>query len=93
MHSRHVMGLEEERTMEFMSECLEHVCMQIISPPGGVLYDLPLGLLDDIYTFVLLQHVWMRWKNIDEQSYMKQRLVGFGKVNYREALDRGLVAC
>lgn len=57
--------------------------------PGGVSYDLPLGLLGDIYDFVL-----QFGSRIDEMEELltnnriwKQRLVDIGIVTKRQALD------
>ena len=36
-----------------MNVFLAHVCMQHYIRPGGVSQDLPIGLLDDIYQFVV----------------------------------------
>jgi NADH dehydrogenase (ubiquinone) Fe-S protein 2 len=59
--------------------------------PGGVSYDLPLGLLNDIYNFI-----YSFASRIDEMEELlttnriwKQRLVDIGVVNYRDALDLG----
>lgn len=59
--------------------------------PGGVLYDVPFGLLDDIAKFCK-----QFCSRLDEIEYLltnnriwKQRLVGIGILNMREAIDRG----
>lgn len=59
--------------------------------PGGVLYDLPYGLLDDIHKFCR-----QFTSRIDEIEFLltrsrvwKQRLVGVGIINMRESIDRG----
>jgi len=60
--------------------------------PGGVHYDLPIGLLDDIYTFI--KQFASRIDEIEElltaNRIWKQRLVNVGRLNYREANELGL---
>ena len=63
--------------------------MQIILDLVVLSYDLPIGLLNDIYNFVKQFHI-----RLDEMEELltnnriwKQRLVDIGIVNVEEALD------
>ena len=82
---------EREKLMEFYERVSGARMHANYIRPGGVLYDLPLGLLDDIYTFC--SQFAARLDEMEElltnNRIWKQRLVGIGKVNYREALDLG----
>jgi len=85
-------GFEErEKLMEFYERVSGARMHANYFRPGGVSYDLPKGLLDDIYDFI--DGFGSR---IDEMEEMlttnriwKQRLVGIGTVNSRDAYDLG----
>lgn len=71
------------------------VCMQRYVRPGGVAYDLPVGLLSDIAQFC--QGFGFRLLEIqellDDNRIWKQRLVDIGVVTSAEALSLGLLRC
>jgi len=60
--------------------------------PGGVNYDIPVGLLNDIYHFI--EQFNTRINELEElltdNRIWKQRLVDIAKINYREAIELGL---
>jgi NADH dehydrogenase (ubiquinone) Fe-S protein 2 len=59
--------------------------------PGGVQYDLPIGLLDDIYAFC--KQCSSRIDEVEElltnNRIWKQRLVGIGQITYKQATQLG----
>lgn len=59
--------------------------------PGGVVYDLPLGFLDDLFSFILLFNI--RLNEIDEMltsnRIWKQRLVDIGVISAKDAKNWG----
>jgi NADH dehydrogenase (ubiquinone) Fe-S protein 2 len=59
--------------------------------PGGVIQDIPIGLLEDIYQFCI--QFCDRLDEIEElltyNSIWRQRLIGVGKVTKQQALNRG----
>jgi len=85
-------GFEErEKLMEFYERVSGARLHASYIRPGGVAYDLPVGLCDDIYGFILQFN-----KRIDEIEELltanriwKQRLVDIGVVNIDQALDFG----
>jgi NADH:ubiquinone oxidoreductase subunit D len=83
---------EREKLMEFY----ERVCGARMHANyirfGGVAFDIPIGLLDDIYNFI--NHFSSR---IDEMELLltnnrvwKERLVNVGRINSKECLNLGL---
>jgi len=85
-------GFEErEKIMEFYERVSGARMHAAYIRPGGVNYDLPLGLLDDIYFFC--KQFTSRIDELEDlltnNRIWKQRLVEVGKVNIRESLDLG----
>jgi NADH dehydrogenase (ubiquinone) Fe-S protein 2 len=60
--------------------------------PGGVSFDLPQGLINDIYVFIdqFASRIDELEELLTENRIWKQRLIDIGKLNYREALDLGV---
>lgn len=83
---------EREKIMEFYERISGARMHAAYFRPGGVHYDIPIGLLDDIYEF--LKQFATRIDEIEElltnNRIWKQRLVNVGRVNYREANELGL---
>jgi NADH:ubiquinone oxidoreductase subunit D len=82
---------EREKLMEFYERVSGARMHANYFRIGGVSFDIPVGLLNDISVF-LLQFA----SRIDEMEEMlttnriwKQRLIDIGKLNYRQALDLG----
>jgi NADH dehydrogenase (ubiquinone) Fe-S protein 2 len=82
---------EREKLMEFYERVSGARMHAAYIRPGGVTFDLPIGLLDDIYIFI--EQFSTR---IDEMEEMltsnriwKQRLVDIGVVSAKDALDWG----
>jgi NADH dehydrogenase (ubiquinone) Fe-S protein 2 len=83
---------EREKIMEFY----ERVCGARLHAayirPGGVAFDLPAGLLNDIYTFI--DQFSFRIDEIEElltnNRIWKERLVDIGVVKFDDALNLGL---
>jgi len=82
---------EREKLMEFYERVSGARMHAAYIRPGGVSYDLPLGLLDDIHTFTSQFNL-----RIDEMEEMltgnriwKQRLVDIGIVSSKDALNWG----
>jgi NADH dehydrogenase (ubiquinone) Fe-S protein 2 len=82
---------EREKLMEFYERVSGARMHAAYIRPGGVSYDLPLGLLDDIHTFISQFNL-----RIDEMEEMltsnriwKQRLVDIGVVSAKDALNWG----
>ena len=85
-------GFEErEKLMEFYERVSGARMHAFYIRPGGVSYDIPLGLLEDIYDFTSKFHY--RINEIEEMltnnRIWKQRLVGIGIVTKEEALNWG----
>ncbi len=85
-------GFEErEKLMEFYERVSGARMHAAYIRPGGVRADLPIGLLDDIYTFC--EGFRTRLDEFDElltgNRIWKQRLVGIGVVTAEEALAWG----
>lgn len=83
---------EREKLMEFYERVSGARMHANYFRPGGVSLDLPIGLLDDIYTFC--EQFSSRLDEMEdlltENRIWKQRLVDVGKLNYREVLDLGM---
>jgi len=85
-------GFEErEKLMEFYERVSGARMHASYIRPGGVHQDLPLGLLDDIYSFI--ENFAQRIDEIEEllsnNRIWKQRLVNIGIITYDDALDWG----
>lgn len=85
-------GFEErEKLMEFYERVSGARMHAAYVRPGGVAFDIPLGLLNDIYTFS--RKFKTRLDEIEEllteNRIWKQRLVNIGVVTKEEALDWG----
>lgn len=83
---------EREKLMEFYERVSGARMHANYIRPGGLSADIPLGLLQDIYSFA--EQFSSRIDEIDllltNNRIWKQRLVGIGKINYREAIDLSL---
>lgn len=85
-------GFEErEKLMEFYERVSGARMHAAYFRPGGVNQDLPTGLLEDIYLFII--QFESRISEIEElltnNRIWKQRLVQIGVVTYKEALNYG----
>src|SRR5690554_6610687 len=85
-------GFEErEKLMEFYERVSGARMHAAYIRPGGVHQDLPMGLLDDIYSFI--SQFGYRLNEIEElltnNRIWKQRLVGIGVVEATEAIRWG----
>jgi len=85
-------GFEErEKLMEFYERVSGARMHAAYIRPGGVNLDLPLGLLEDIFSFI--KQFPSRLDELEEllsnNRIWKQRLIDIGKVSYNEALDWG----
>lgn len=86
-------GFEErEKLMEFyerVSGARMHACY---IRPGGVSYDIPLGLCEDIYKFAnqFGSRIDELEELLTENRIWKQRLVDVGLITLEQALDLGL---
>jgi len=82
---------EREKLMEFYERVSGARMHAAYFRPGGVSLDFPLGLVDDIYSFV--QDFSFRIDEMEElltsNRIWKQRLVDIGVVSVDEALDWG----
>ena len=82
---------EREKLMEFYERVSGARMHAAYIRPGGVFQDLPLGLLDDVYSFLL--QFTSRIDEIEElltnNRIWKQRLVDIGIVDLKKALDWG----
>lgn len=82
---------EREKIMEFYERVSGARMHANYFRPGGVSYDIPKGLLNDIYYFI--EQFSSRIDEIEElltnNRIWKQRLVDVGIVNYRDVLDLG----
>jgi len=83
---------EREKMMEFYERISGARMHAAYFRPGGVHYDLPIGILNDIYKFI--KQFAARIDEIEElltnNRIWKQRLVNVGRLNYREANELGL---
>ncbi len=82
---------EREKLMEFYERVSGARMHANYFRIGGVSFDLPIGIIDDIFQFIS-----QFASRIDEMEEMlttnriwKQRLIDIGKLNYRQALDLG----
>jgi NADH dehydrogenase (ubiquinone) Fe-S protein 2 len=85
-------GFEErEKLMEFYERVSGARMHAAYIRPGCVAYDLPLGLMDDIYTFIEAFKVRLdeRDELLTNNRIWKQRLVDVGVVSYQKARDNG----
>jgi NADH dehydrogenase (ubiquinone) Fe-S protein 2 len=85
-------GFEErEKLMEFYERVSGARLHAAYVRPGGVAYDLPVGLLDDIYTWAV--QFSSRIDEIEEvvtgNRIWKGRTIGIGKVSAADALNYG----
>lgn len=82
---------EREKLMEFYERVSGARMHASYIRPGGVNLDIPLGLLDDIYTFC--QQFVLRLDELDDvltqNRIWKQRLVNIGLVEAQKALEYG----
>lgn len=83
---------EREKLMEFYERVSGARMHANYFRPGGVSQDLPVGLLDDIYSFCaqFASRIDEMEELLTENRIWKQRLVDIGHINYRQALDLGL---
>jgi len=83
---------EREKLMEFYERVSGARMHAAYFRPGGVIYDIPVGMLQDIYNFI--EQFSSRLDEMEElltnNRIWKQRLVDVAVVNYRRALDLGL---
>ena len=82
---------ERERLMEFYERVSGARMHAAYIRPGGVAFDLPNGLLDDIYIFIssFSKRIDEMEELLTENRIWKQRLVNIGKVNAADALNWG----
>ncbi len=82
---------EREKLMEFYERVSGARLHTAYFRPGGISQDIPIGLLDDIYSFI--QQFSHRLDEIEElltdNRIWKQRLVDIGVVSMEEALNWG----
>jgi len=83
---------EREKIMEFYERVSGARMHSAYIKPGGVNYDIPVGLLNDIFKFI--EQFNTRINELEEllteNRIWKQRLVDIAKINYREAIELGL---
>lgn len=83
---------EREKIMEFYERVSGARMHAAYIKPGGVNYDIPIGLINDIYKFI--EQFNTRINELEElltdNRIWKQRLVDIAKINYREAIELGL---
>lgn len=83
---------EREKLMEFYERVSGARMHAAYFRPGGVNSDLPIGMIQDIYTFC--NQFGSRIDEIEEllteNRIWKQRLVDVGHLNYRQVLDLGV---
>ena len=85
-------GFEErEKLMEFYERVSGARMHAAYFRPGGVQYDLPLGILSDIYIFSnqFINKLSEIEEMLTENRIWKQRLVDIGVVSAKDALDWG----
>ena len=86
-------GFEErEKLMEFYERVSGARMHSAYIRPGGVPFDIPLGLCDDIYSFCVQfsSRIDELEELLTENRIWKQRLVDVGVVTLEQALDWGL---
>jgi NADH dehydrogenase (ubiquinone) Fe-S protein 2 len=82
---------EREKLMEFYERVSGARMHAAYIRPGGVHMDLPVGLLNDIYTFSeqFSTRIDEMEEMLTENRIWKQRLVNIGIVSHKEAMDWG----
>jgi NADH dehydrogenase I D subunit len=86
-------GFEErEKLMEFYERVSGARMHANYVRPGGVSYDLPIGLLNDISKFTeqFVSRIDEIEELLTENRIWRQRLVDIGTINYRKVQDLGL---
>lgn len=82
---------EREKIMEFYERVSGARMHSAYIRPGGVNYDLPIGLLNDIYIFI--KQFNSRINELEElltnNRIWKQRLINIAKISYRESIELG----
>lgn len=82
---------EREKIMEFYERVSGARMHANYFRPGGVAYDLPIGLLSDIYKFC--EQFSSRLDELEEllttSRIWRQRLISIGILSYRDAIDLG----
>lgn len=80
---------EREKLMEFYERVSGARMHAAYVRPGGVNYDIPLGLLHDIYIFLeqFAARIDEMEEMLTESRIWKRRLVHIGVLNYKEALN------
>jgi len=80
---------EREKLMEFYERVSGARMHAAYVRPGGVNYDIPLGLLHDIYVFLeqFAARIDEMEEMLTESRIWKRRLVHIGVLNYKEALN------
>jgi len=83
---------EREKMMEFYERVSGARMHAAYIRPGGVQYDIPIGLLNDIYQFIkqFASRIDEMEELLTNNRIWKQRLVNVGRLNYREANELGL---
>ena len=82
---------EREKLMEFYERVCGARMHAAYFRPGGLASDIPLGLLDDVYAFILQfnKRLDEMEEMLDENRIWKVRLVDIGVVSYKDALNWG----
>ncbi|RYX78497.1 NADH-quinone oxidoreductase subunit D, partial [bacterium] len=82
---------EREKLMEFYERVSGARMHSAYFRPGGVAFDLPLGLLDDIYNFCgqFSNRITEIEEILNENRIFKDRLINIGIVHYKKAMDYG----
>lgn len=82
---------EREKLMEFYERVCGARMHAAYFRPGGLASDIPLGLLDDVYAFILQfnKRLDEMEEMLDENRIWKVRLVDIGVVSYKDALTWG----
>jgi NADH dehydrogenase I D subunit len=86
-------GFEErEKLMEFYERLSGSRMHAAYIRPGGVAFDLPLGICQDIFNFAeqFSSRINELEELLTENRIWKQRLVGVGVITYEQAVDWGL---
>lgn len=83
---------EREKIMEFYERVSGSRMHAAYIRPGGVNFDIPFGMLQEIYIFI--NQFNSRINEVEElltnNRIWKQRLVDVAKINYRESIELGL---
>ncbi len=82
---------EREKLMEFYERVSGARMHAAYIRPGGVHLDLPIGMLDDIYSFIrdFTNRIDEMEEMLSENRIWRQRLVGVGLISQEEALNLG----